>query len=124
MRRRPPRSTPFPYTTLSRSDRLHVVRATHDAFRGQNEYAGHQRIDLPGVTMHSPEATYLAWLDFTDTAIAADPATPLLERGRLALHGGAKFCPTAEANARINFATSPAIIDEIVARIAHTLATA
>lgn len=80
--------------------------------------------DLPGVTMHAPEATYLAWLDFTDTAIAADPATPLLERGRLALHGGAKFCPTAAANARINFATSPAIIDEIVARVAHTLATA
>lgn len=79
--------------------------------------------DLPGVTMHAPEATYLAWLDFADTAIAADPATPLLERGRLALHGGEKFCPTAASHGRINFATSPQILDLIIDRIADTLET-
>lgn len=32
-------------------DRLHVVRGNHDAYRGQTEYAGDQRIDLPGVTV-------------------------------------------------------------------------
>lgn len=32
-------------------DRLSVVRGNHDAYRGQNRYAGDQRIDLPGVTI-------------------------------------------------------------------------
>lgn len=31
--------------------RLHVVRGNHDAYRHQAEYAGDQRIDLPGVTV-------------------------------------------------------------------------
>jgi 3',5'-cyclic AMP phosphodiesterase CpdA len=30
-------------------DRLHVVRGNHDAYRHQAEYAGDQRIELPGV---------------------------------------------------------------------------
>jgi 3',5'-cyclic AMP phosphodiesterase CpdA len=30
-------------------DRLHVVRGNHDAYRHQGEYAGDQRIELPGV---------------------------------------------------------------------------
>ncbi|MEM7095235.1 MAG: aminotransferase class I/II-fold pyridoxal phosphate-dependent enzyme [Actinomycetota bacterium] len=80
--------------------------------------------DLPGVSMHSPEATYLAWLDFSQTPIAEDPAGALLERGRIGIHGGEKFCPSASAFARLNFATSPAILDELIDRIAHTLDTA
>lgn len=32
-------------------DRLHVVRGNHDAYHHQDEYAGDQRIDLPGVTI-------------------------------------------------------------------------
>ncbi|MGA9278363.1 metallophosphoesterase family protein [Ilumatobacter sp.] len=32
-------------------DRLHVVRGNHDGYRLQVEYAGDQRIDLPGVTV-------------------------------------------------------------------------
>ena len=32
-------------------DRLHVVRGNHDAYRHQAEYAGDQRIELPGVTV-------------------------------------------------------------------------
>ena len=77
--------------------------------------------DLPGVKMHAPEATYLAWLDFTDTPIAGDPETPLLEIGRISTHGGGKFEPGAAAFARLNFATSREILDLIIDRIAHTL---
>ncbi len=32
-------------------DRLHVVRGNHDSYRHQTEYAGDQRIDLPGLTI-------------------------------------------------------------------------
>jgi 3',5'-cyclic AMP phosphodiesterase CpdA len=32
-------------------DRLHVVRGNHDSYRAQNEYAGDQWIELPGVAI-------------------------------------------------------------------------
>jgi len=32
-------------------DRLHVVRGNHDAYRGQYRYAGHQQIDVDGLTI-------------------------------------------------------------------------
>jgi 3',5'-cyclic-AMP phosphodiesterase len=32
-------------------DRLHVVRGNHDAYRGQDRYAGDQWIELPGLTV-------------------------------------------------------------------------
>jgi len=77
--------------------------------------------DLPGVTMHTPEATYLAWMDFVDTSIATDPAEAILERGRVSLHAGSKFSPAWASHVRLNFATSPAILDQIIDRIASTL---
>lgn len=77
--------------------------------------------DLPGVTMHKPEATYLAWLNFADTPIAADPAGAMYEHGRIGVHAGAKFSPENAVNARMNFATSPAILDLLIDRIAETL---
>jgi cystathionine beta-lyase len=76
---------------------------------------------LPGVAMQAPEATYLAWLDFTDSVIADDPAGRLYETGRIALHNGDKFSPLAGSFVRVNFATSPQILDELIDRMAHTL---
>ena len=32
-------------------ERLHVVRGNHDAYRGQDDYAGDQWIELPGVAV-------------------------------------------------------------------------
>ena len=77
---------------------------------------------LPGVRMHRPEATYLAWLDFRATPLAHDPAAALLERGRLALNPGPTFGEAGHGFARLNFATSRAIVDEALDRIARVLA--
>ncbi|MEM1332229.1 MAG: metallophosphoesterase [Actinomycetota bacterium] len=61
---------------------LHVVRGNHDAYRGQDHYAGHRRIDVDGLTVALldtviPEATTgrfdtdaADWLD--DLAAGAD----------------------------------------------------
>jgi bifunctional pyridoxal-dependent enzyme with beta-cystathionase and maltose regulon repressor activities len=81
-------------------------------------------LDLPGVRMHRPQATYLAWLDFSDTPLAHDPGTQLLERARVALDLGPRFGAQAGAYARLNFATSPEILDAIVDRVADTLSSA
>lgn len=76
----------------------------------------------PGVAWTPPEAGYLAWLDFTD--LAPDPAAFLLEHARVALSGGAEFGGPGAGHARLNFATSEAVLDEILARIENAVVRA
>ena len=75
---------------------------------------------LPDVGYTPPEATYLAWLDFRPYALET-PAEFLLEHARVALSEGAQFGPGGEGHARLNFATSPSILIEIVERIGAAL---
>lgn len=72
---------------------------------------------VPGLKTTNPEATYLLWLDFTDTPLAEDPAGLLLKHGKVALNDGAFFGPGGAGHARLNFATSREILEEVVARI-------
>ena len=78
--------------------------------------------DMPGVRLDTPEATYLAWLDFSATAIAEQPSYRLLKEAGVALSEGALFGPRSEGFARLNFATSAEILDDLVDRIAELLA--
>ena len=75
---------------------------------------------LPAVGYTPPEATYLAWLDFRPYGLET-PAEFLLEHARVALSEGAQFGPGGEGHARLNFATSPSILIEIVERIGAAL---
>lgn len=75
---------------------------------------------LPGVTYSVPEGTYLTWLGF-GTMLGEDPAAVLLEKGRVALNRGLDFGTGGEGHARLNIATSPAILEEAVRRIASVL---
>ena len=67
------------------------------------------------------EGTYLAWVDFSAVkrsyAAGESVATHLLTEARLALSEGPTFGSGLEKFARVNLATSPAIVDEIVTRI-------
>jgi cystathionine beta-lyase len=78
--------------------------------------------DLPGVRLDPPEATYLAWLEFTAAGLGDDPAVPLLDDARVALSHGPMFGPTGVGFARLNFATGEQILDDIIDRIAEYLA--
>jgi cystathionine beta-lyase len=73
---------------------------------------------LPEVGYQAPEATFLAWLDFTPLGLGPDPAAVLLQRARVALHHGPAFGTGGEGRARLNFGTSPDILREAVDRIA------
>lgn len=79
------------------------------------------RDDLPGVRIHPPEATYLAWLDFSATPLADDPAGALVERARVALNDGPSFGAAGAGFARLNFATPRAVVDMALDRIADVL---
>lgn len=77
--------------------------------------------ELPQVRVTAPQATYLAWLDFQDTPIAADPAAALLDAGRVALSPGPDFGERGAGFARLNFATHRELLDEIIDRIVATV---
>jgi cystathionine beta-lyase len=84
--------------------------------------------DAPTIGYRAPEATYLAWLDFTDVAAGAaggglgdDPAEYLLEHAGVALSNGPKFGTGGVGVARLNFATSEQILDDTIDRIVHTI---
>ena len=73
---------------------------------------------LPQVRTRPLEATYLAWLDARATGLA-DPAAVALERGRVRLNPGHAYQPGLPGHARLNLATSPERLTEIVRRLAH-----
>ena len=73
---------------------------------------------LPEVVCHAPQGTYLAWLDCAGLGIAGSPAAHFLRRGRLAVSDGRQFGAGFEQHVRINFATSRAILEQILERLA------
>ncbi|MGE5408603.1 MAG: MalY/PatB family protein [Syntrophothermus sp.] len=76
---------------------------------------------LPEVGYVPPRAGYLAWLDFRVLGLGEDPAAALLERGRVALNPGPSFGPPGAGFARLNFGTSPALLEAAVERIARAV---
>jgi cystathionine beta-lyase len=74
-----------------------------------------------GVKGYPPEATYLSWLDFRPAGLGDDPAAWLLEEARVMLSSGPGFGPGGPGFARLNFATSPGILKEILRRISGAL---
>lgn len=76
---------------------------------------------LPSVGYEPPQATYLAWLDCRSLYLGEDPAAVFLEKGRVALSPGLNFGRGSGGFARLNFATSPGILEEIVRRMAKAL---
>ncbi len=69
-------------------------------------------IEAPGV-----DAGYLLWLDCRALALGNDPAADFLERGRVALSPGLEFGGQGSGFARLNVATSGALLAEAVRRM-------
>ncbi len=76
---------------------------------------------LPEARYVPPEASYLAWIDFRAYDLGPDPAEVLIDKGRVALSSGPTFGTGGEGFARLNLATSPAILAEIVRRISGVI---
>lgn len=76
--------------------------------------------ELPEVGFYAPEATYLAWLDCSTRIPAGQSAQRyLLEHARVAMSDGTDF--GSAGHARLNFGTSPEILDQILERLGKTL---
>jgi len=72
---------------------------------------------IPDLGVLPPQATYMAWLDCRDLGLPADPFPFFLEHARVALTGGNEFGAPGRGFARLNFATSRAILLEILERM-------
>jgi cystathionine beta-lyase len=77
---------------------------------------------LPRVRYRRPSASYLAWLDFRELALGADPAAAILQHARVALNAGPTFGRQGEGFARLNLACSDEVLREAIDRIAAALA--
>lgn len=71
-----------------------------------------------GIACTEPQASYLAWLDCRGLALEVEPASFFLERARVALSAGHEFGLPGEGHVRLNFATSAAILEQIIERMA------
>lgn len=67
--------------------------------------------NMPNVRTTIPDATYLGWLDFTETKIEK-PFEFFLENAKVALRDGKIFGKGGEGHLRINFGTSRVILKE------------
>jgi len=75
---------------------------------------------LPAARMRPLEATYLAWIDLRDYG-QDDPAAKVLAKGRVRVAPGHDYQPGLNGHIRLNIATSPDRLREIVHRLAGSL---
>ncbi len=94
-----------------------VLRQLHT---NRDTVAARVRDRLPGVRHRTPEGTYLAWLDFGALGLDRPAAEFLRNRAGVALNDGADFGGDS-CCARLNFATTPAILQEILDRIERAI---
>jgi len=77
--------------------------------------------EMPGVKYRQPEATYLAWLDCRGLNISGSPFEFFLDKAKVGLMEGANFGEAGVGCVRLNFGTSPKILEQILARLAESV---
>lgn len=71
---------------------------------------------LPSAVLHPSSASYLAWIELPGFGL--DPAARILKTARVALSNGPAFGAGGDGFARLNFACSPELLTEAIARVA------
>jgi len=95
---------------------------TRDFLTAQRDHlAARLAAELPAVGFSLPDSTYLAWLDFRPLGLGDKPAAVLLDKARVGLSDGTDFGSLGAGFARLNFATTRPILDEMIDRIVRAL---
>lgn len=76
---------------------------------------------IPDIGFLPPEATYLAWLDCRALGLQPDPQRYFLDQARVGLSTGPAFGDGGEGFVRLNFATSRAILTQILEQMEASL---
>lgn len=78
------------------------------------------RSRLPGITLHTPQSTYLAWLDCSALGLE-DPQRFFLEEAKVALSAGTEFGAACQQFVRLNFGCPRSTLEEGLARMERSL---
>jgi len=97
------------------ADTLALLRANRDTL------AAHVAREWPAIRHFAPEATYLGWLDCRQLGLDEEPYRWFLRVAKVALGEGPAFGPPGVGCVRVNFATTPAILGEVLARMSTAL---
>jgi cystathionine beta-lyase len=76
---------------------------------------------MPEVRMTAPDATYLAWLDFSELKLKPSPFQFFLKEAKVALSDGRRFGSGSEEFVRLNFGTSRKFLAEGLERMRKAL---
>ncbi len=76
---------------------------------------------MPEVRTTIPAATYLGWLDFTQTGMKESPYDFFLKNAKVALSDGKIFGKAGEGHVRLNFGTSRALLKQGLDRMQKAL---
>jgi len=68
--------------------------------------------NMPGVRITNPDATYLAWLDFTQLNLKKSPFDFFMKNAKVALSDGKIFDPSYNNYVRLNFGTSRKLLKQ------------
>lgn len=76
---------------------------------------------MPQVRLTVPDATYLGWLDFTQTGMIGSPYEFFLKNAKVAFSDGKLFGASGEGHIRLNFGTSRKLLEQGLDRISKAL---
>jgi cysteine-S-conjugate beta-lyase len=82
---------------------------------------GYVAENMPDVRLTIPDATYLGWLDFTQTKIKGSPYEFFLKNAKVALSEGRLFGREGEGHVRLNFGTSHRLLERGLERMRRVL---
>jgi cysteine-S-conjugate beta-lyase len=77
---------------------------------------------VPGARSMRLDATYLAWVDFSETGLSPDEVAARVKSARIFVSPGEQFGPGGETWLRINFATPRPILEEALGRLEDAFA--
>ncbi|MCI0520428.1 MAG: PatB family C-S lyase [Chloroflexi bacterium] len=83
---------------------------------------GFVREQLPGISLATPQGTYMAWLDCRQAGIEGSPRDFFLKQAQVAFNEGASFGKGGEGFVRLNFACRRAVLSEALERMRTSLA--
>lgn len=76
---------------------------------------------MPDVRVTKPEATYLAWLDFSQLKLKQSPFDFFMKKAKVGLSDGKIFGAGGEGHIRLNFGTSRRILEQGLERMRKAL---
>ena len=79
------------------------------------------KMNLPGIRVTKPDATYLLWMDCSDLGLKPSPYDFFLKEAKVALSDGAKFGRGNEQFVRLNFGAPRKTVEEGLRRMSKAL---